>query len=143
MIMPPGAAWSSGREALIRRNMIASGALLAVIALPANLFAPHTSIPVHVWVLARDKSRHLPVGDTESVLFIDASKLGTQVPRQPCTLTAEDTDRISRRFHAWRMSPPATPDEPGFSRSVSHAEIDQNDAIISGRSRNTICQTPM
>ncbi|MFJ2230868.1 N-6 DNA methylase [Streptomyces halstedii] len=133
MIMPPGAAWSGGREALIRRRMIASGALLAVIALPANLFAPHTAIPVHIWVLARDKSRHLPVGDTESVLFIDASRLGKQAPRQPCTLTAEDTDRISTRFHAWRLSPSATPDEPGFSRSVSHAEIDQNEGSLDPR----------
>jgi type I restriction enzyme M protein len=133
MIMPPGAAWSSGREAGIRRDMIASGALLAVMALPANLFAPHTAIPVHIWVLARDKSRHLPVGETESVLFIDASRLGKQVSRQPCILTTEDTDRISTQFHAWRLSPSATPNEPGFSRSVSHTEIDQNEGSLDPR----------
>ncbi|GCB92555.1 type I restriction endonuclease subunit M [Streptomyces noursei] len=133
VVMPPGAAWSSGQEAMIRKNMLAGGALMAVIALPANLFAPYTAIPVHVWVLARNKAHHLPVGDAESVLFIDASSLGTQVPRQRCTLTAEDTGRISERFHAWRLSPLATPDEVGFSRSVSHDEIVHNDGSLDPR----------
>ncbi|MER7463973.1 N-6 DNA methylase [Streptomyces sp. NPDC097981] len=132
VIMPPRAAWSNGREAEIRRRMIAGGALLAIIALPPNLFT-HTSIPVHIWILARDKSRHVPVGDENAVLFIDASRLGTQVPRQPRALTAEDTERISSRFHAWRRTPRATPDEPGFSRSVAHEEILENDGSLDPR----------
>ena len=132
MIMPPRAAWSAGREAEIRRRMIASGALFGIIALPPNLFT-HTSIPVHIWMLARDKSRHLPIDDTNAVLFIDASRLGTQVPRQPRALTAEDVERISSRLHAWRRSPRATPDEPGFSRSVAHEEILENDGSLDPR----------
>jgi type I restriction enzyme M protein len=132
MIMPPRAAWSDGREAEIRRRMIASGVLFGIIALPPNLFT-HTSIPVHIWMLARDKSRHLPIDDTNTVLFIDASRLGTQVPRQPRALTAEDVERISSRLHAWRRSPRATPDEPGFSRSVAHEEILENNGSLDPR----------
>ncbi len=132
MIMPPRAAWSNGREAEIRRRMIARGALLGIIALPPNLFT-HTSTPVHIWMLARDKSRHLPAGEANAVLFIDASRLGSQAPRQPRVLTAEDIERISSRLHAWRRSPRATPDEPGFSRSVAHEEIFENDGSLDPR----------
>ncbi|MFB6717064.1 N-6 DNA methylase [Streptomyces sp. NPDC056358] len=126
LIMPPGAAFARGRESEIRRGMLVGGALLAVVALPANLFA-HTTVPVHLWLLARDKSRHVPVGETDSVLFIDASRLGTQAPRQTRVLGPADRERIIGRFHAWLRSPRATPDDPGFSCSVPYGEILEND----------------
>jgi type I restriction enzyme M protein len=133
VIMPPGAAWSiNDREAAIRREMIARGALLGVIALPPNLFV-NTSVPVDVWVLARDKSRHLPTGDADAVLFIDARRLGTQVPRRPRVLTSDDVERISNSFHVWRRSPRTTLSEPGFSRSVRHEEILENDGKLDPR----------
>lgn len=132
MIMPQGAAWSNGRQAEIRKRMIAAGAVLAIVALPPHLFYG-TSVPVHIWMLARDKSRQLPPGDANDVLFIDASRLGTQAPRQPRVLSAEDIERISRRIHAWQRSPRATPEEPGFSRSVAHEEILENDGSLDPR----------
>jgi type I restriction enzyme M protein len=132
MVMSRGAAWSEGPEAQIRQRMIARGALLAMIALPENLFT-HTNVPVHVWILARDKSRHLPASDANAVLFIDAGGLGTQVPRQPRALTAEDVERITSRYRAWRHSPRTTPDEPGFSRSVPHDEILKNEGNLDPR----------
>jgi type I restriction enzyme M protein len=132
MIMPQRAAWSDGREAEIRSRMITSGVVLGIIALPPNLFAG-TAVPVHIWILARDKSRHLPIDDTNAVLFIDASRLGTQAPRRRRVLTAEDIERNSSRFHTWRRSPRATPDEPGFSRSVTHEEILENDDSLDPR----------
>lgn len=122
MIMPPRASWSGGREAEIREAMIDGGAPLSIIALPPNLFA-HTSISVHLWIVARDKSRQLPSGDANEILFIDASQLGTQEPRQPLLLTTEDRERISGRFHSWLRSPRGTPADPGFARSVTHKEI--------------------
>ncbi|RST11643.1 restriction endonuclease subunit M/S [Streptomyces sp. WAC05374] len=129
VIMPSGAASARGRSAEIRKALLAEGALLAVVALPADLFS-HTTVPVHLWLLARDKSRHVPVDETQSVLFIDASRLGTQAPRRACELGPADRDRISGRFHAWLRSPRATPDEPGFSCSVSHDEILENDGCL-------------
>lgn len=131
MIMPLRAAWSGG-EAEIRRRMIDRGAILGIIALPPNLFT-RTAVPVHIWLLARDKSRHLPVGDANAVLFIDASRLGTQTPRQSRVLTAQDIERIGGRLHTWRRSPRATPDETGFSRSVTHEEIRENDGSLDPR----------
>lgn len=132
MVMPPAAAWSGGREAEIRRRMIAGNAILAVIALPSRMFT-HTSIPVHVWILARDKSLHLPAEGVDSVLFIDASRLGVQAPRKRVELTDADQERISSRYHAWLRSPHTTPDEVGFSRSVTHDEIFTNAGSLDPR----------
>ncbi|MFE6716133.1 N-6 DNA methylase [Streptomyces albidoflavus] len=125
LIMPSGAASRLGREAQIRREMLAGGALLAVVALPSRLFS-ETDVPVHLWLLARDKSRHLPAGEAESVLFIDASRLGTQAPRQRHELGPADRERVSGRLQAWLRSPRETPDEPGFSCSVPHRAILEN-----------------
>ncbi|MFE6162470.1 N-6 DNA methylase [Streptomyces sp. NPDC056486] len=126
LIMPSGAASARGREAEIRKRMLTGGALLAVVALPANLFA-HTTVPVHLWLLARDKTRHVPTGETDSVLFVDASRLGVQGTRQEHVLGTAAREHIVSRFHAWLRSPRATADEPGFSRSVSYGEILEND----------------
>ena len=129
MIMPRQAAWSGGRETEIRKAMINSRALMGIIALPPHLFT-HTTVPVHIWILARDKARQLPAGDRNAFLFINASQLGTQLPRRPRILTAQDAERIVSRFRQWRQSPRATPDEPGFSRSVPHEEILENDGNL-------------
>ena len=126
LIMPTGAASARGREGEIRRGMLVGGALLAIVALPANLF-PRTTVPVHLWLLARDKTRHVPTGEPDSILFIDASRLGTQVPRQARVLGPAERERIVSRFQAWLRSPGATTDEPGFSRSVPYQEILEND----------------
>jgi len=133
LVMPPRAAWSdNGREAAIRRRMVTEGALLGIIALPSNLFT-HTSIPVHIWVLARDKSRHLPPGAADQVLFINASRFGSQEHRKARVLSPEDIEQVSSQFAAWRKSPRETPDEPGFSRSVSLSEILANEASLDPR----------
>lgn len=126
VIMPAGAASARDRSARIRQGMLAGGALLAVVALPADLFS-HTNVPVHLWLLARDASRHFPAGETGSVLFVDASRLATQTPHGAHAISPADRDRISGRFHAWLRSPRETLDEPGFSCSVSYDEILENE----------------
>jgi type I restriction enzyme M protein len=130
MIMPPAAAWSSGREAQIRKNMLADNVIRGIIALPQNLFT-HTSVAVHIWILDKIEQQS-PIAGTNPVLFIDASRLGTQAPRQQRVLAAEDVDRISSRFHAWQRSQTSS-DEPGFSRSVSHEEILNKDGNLDPR----------
>ncbi|MFB4193922.1 N-6 DNA methylase [Streptomyces carpaticus] len=132
VIMPSRAAWSDGSEAMIRTGMVKGGALLGIIALPAQLFF-HTSVPVHIWVLARDSCAQLPRGREDSVLFIDAGRLGTQTPRQPRVLSEEETARISGRFHEWLRSPYAIADEPGFSRAVAREEILENGGSLDPR----------
>jgi type I restriction enzyme M protein len=132
MIMPPGATWAGGREAEIRKRMISKGALLGIVALPPKLFI-HTAIPVHIWLLSRADSSTLLSGDADTVLFIDASLLGTRVGRRAHTLGEEAVIRVSGRFHQWLHSSRETPDEPGFSRSVAREEILDNGGNLDPR----------
>ncbi|MFJ1752103.1 N-6 DNA methylase [Kitasatospora sp. NPDC088134] len=119
MVMPPSASWVGGSEGAIRRDMIARGAVLGIVALPPNLFL-NTTTAVHVWLLARDRAHH-PVG-SDGVIFVDAGRLGTQHPRQPRTLSEEETRRIVDRVGTWLRNG-GRGDEPGFSRVVAHADV--------------------
>lgn len=124
LVMPAGAASSlSPRDAAIRQGMIARGALLGVVALPPNLFS-HTSVAVHLWVLAHDASRLLPLGEADRVLFVDAGQLGSRQSRRTrVVLSPDDVARVGDRLHAWLRSPGSETDEPGFSRSVTRDEV--------------------
>ncbi|WP_196814700.1 type I restriction-modification system subunit M/S [Nocardia sp. BMG111209] len=133
IIMPSAAAWSSSAaEEAIRRRMVTHGAVLAIIALPPNLFH-QTSIPVHVWILAKDKARHLPAEDRDRILFIDAGEFGTQLPRQPRILAVAETERISSHFRQWLQSPRTNAGKPNFSRSITHKEILENGGNLDPR----------
>ncbi|MFF8725357.1 N-6 DNA methylase [Streptomyces sp. NPDC015171] len=126
IIMPTGAASTRGHGTEMRRAILAAHALLGVVALPAGMFS-HTAVPVHIWLLARDATHHLPAGEAGSVLFIDASRSGTQTPRGARVVGTAEIDRISATFRTWLRSPHANSDAPGFSRSVSYDEILAND----------------
>ncbi|MFF4344141.1 N-6 DNA methylase [Kitasatospora sp. NPDC001540] len=123
VVMPARAAWAGGAEASVRREMVARGAVLAVIALPTHLFAG-TNIAVHVWVLGRG-GRSRPAHRSDSVLLVDARNAGRRSSERPRVLSGEDVDRVSDRFRRW-FGGSEPMDEPGFSRSVSYAELIEN-----------------
>ncbi|MFQ3557353.1 N-6 DNA methylase [Streptomyces gramineus] len=123
VVMPARAAWAGGAEARIRREMVARGAVLAVVALPAHLFAG-TNIAVHVWVLGRGH-RSRSAYQSDSVILIDARGTGSRSSERPRVLSGEDVDRIADRFRLW-LGGSEEVDEPGFSRSVSYAELIEN-----------------
>lgn len=130
VIMPTGAASVGGPAAGIRRAMLDAGALLGIVALPPNLFS-HTEVPVHIWFLAREKTLHVPREEADSLLFIDASRLGTRAGRrQKLVLGEAERERITSRFRAWLRSPTTTPDEPGFSCSVPYEAIPRNEGCL-------------
>ncbi|MEU3756057.1 N-6 DNA methylase [Streptomyces olivoreticuli] len=131
VVMPARAAWAGGAEALIRREMVALGAVLAVIALPAHLFAG-TNIAVHVWVLGRGR-RSRPAHRNDSVILVDARSAGGRSSDRPCVLSGEDVDRIADRFRLW-LGTSDEVDEPGFSRSVAYAELIENAGNLDPRS---------
>ncbi|MFJ4595996.1 MULTISPECIES: N-6 DNA methylase [unclassified Kitasatospora] len=123
IVMPARAAWAGGAEARIRREMVALGAVLAVIALPAQLFSG-TNIAVHVWVLGRGR-RSRPVHRSDSVLLVDARSVGTRSSEQPRVLSGEDIERIADCFRRWHGTADEV-DESGLSRSVAYAELIEN-----------------
>lgn len=133
LVMPAGAAYSlSARDAAIRQGLIARRALLAVIALPPNLFS-HTSVAVHLWVLARDASRLVPHGTADRVLFVDAGSLGRRRPRRTRVLSQDDVTRVRDRLHAWLREPEHESDEPGFSCAATREEVLERGGVLDPR----------
>lgn len=68
IVLPHGVLFRGGAEGKIREKLVNSGAIYAVIGLPANLFY-NTSIPTVIMILKRDREDM-----SRDILFIDASK---------------------------------------------------------------------
>jgi type I restriction enzyme M protein len=84
-------------ESNIRRWLIESDWLEAIVALPLNLFY-NTGIATYVWVLSNKKPAHRK----GQVQLIDASQwfkpLRKNLGKKNCELAPEDIERISRTF---------------------------------------------
>lgn len=61
-----GPLFTGGRDAQVRANLVHSGWVDTIVALPPKML-PNTAIPLALWVLRRDPAR-------ESIRFIDASE---------------------------------------------------------------------
>lgn len=97
-------------EGKIRRNLIETNNIDAIIGLPANIFFG-TGIPTLIMVLKQHR-------DSDDVLIIDASK-GYVKDGKNNKLRACDIKRIADAIRARKPI-------PGFSRVVSRDEIRQN-----------------
>lgn len=128
----------SGGEGDIRRAMVESDAVDAMVALPGQLFYG-TQIPACLWILAKDKSNGVAKDATlrdrrGEVLFIDARKLGALVPgsRKQKELSEEEIGRIATAYHAWRGEAEAGTyeDVPGFCKSATLEEIAKHNFVL-------------
>ncbi|MFC6932588.1 N-6 DNA methylase [Actinomadura yumaensis] len=95
-IIMPNKAGNSGNksERAIRRNLVESGVVDCVIALPARLFTG-TAVPVSVWLL-----RH-PSSPCDSTLFLDARHMGAQNGSRR-TLSALDAETLLDAYRTHR-----------------------------------------
>lgn len=91
-------------ESNIRRYIIESDWLEAIVALPLNLFY-NTGIATYVWVLSNRK----PVHRRGKVQLIDATRwfkpLRKNLGKKNCELSAEDIERVSRAFLNFKETP--------------------------------------
>jgi SAM-dependent methyltransferase len=126
LLLPPAtAARPSGRR--VRGELIRSGAVRAVAALPAGAAAP-LHIGLHLWVLQRPEPG---APDRTSVLFVDAgtaredSFVGAPPPRRK--RESLDWDGISAKvlghWEAFRAPSRTSTDEPGVARAVPVVEL--------------------
>lgn len=86
VLQPRGTAVRGGAARRVREAMLKAGTVEAVVALPPNL-AWHTSIPLHLWILARDNES----ADPSRVLLVDESE-ATQL----------DVSAVAAALTAWR-----------------------------------------
>lgn len=111
IVLPHGVLFRSAAEGKIRRKLLESGMIDAVIGLPAGIFYS-TGIPTIILVLKKDKT-------DRNVFFIDASKEFTKGRNQN---TLEDK-HIERIFNCYLKRQ----DEDKFSHLATFEEIEENE----------------
>ncbi|SFL38611.1 N-6 DNA Methylase [Loktanella salsilacus] len=125
-------------EGEIRKSMVLSNAVDAIVALPGQLFFG-TPIAACLWILAKDRSNGTANGSKlrdrrNEVLFIDASSMGTLVSgsRKQKELSDDEIERVANTYHSWRGEKQVGPygDIPGFCVSANVEEIRKNDFIM-------------
>ncbi|KOV24894.1 restriction endonuclease subunit M [Streptomyces sp. XY431] len=125
-------------EGEIRAALVEADLVACMIALPGNLFRT-TAIPACLWFLTKDKTPQgaKALADRRGeVLFIDARAMGTMIDRTERILTAEDLEKISDTYHAWRGTESANKkglayeDAPGFCCSATLQEIAKHDHVL-------------
>ncbi|MFF9686546.1 N-6 DNA methylase [Streptomyces sp. NPDC014623] len=137
LLLPPAAASrASGRR--VRMELVRSGALRAVVALPPGAAAPF-HVGLQIWVLRLPE----PAGSAHtSVLFVDTSEAagaggdtatgggtrtggtasGTRAGRAPLNWTAL-TETALTQWSAFAKDPDAYADEPGTARAVPVVDL--------------------
>lgn len=111
IVLPHGVLFRGGEEGEIRKNLIESNNIDAIIGLPANIFFG-TGIPTIIMVLKQTRSN-------TDVLIIDASK-GFEKAGKNNKLRASDIKKIADTVAARKNI-------EKFSRVVSRDEIRQNE----------------
>jgi type I restriction enzyme M protein len=145
VLMPYGAGFAVGARAHdVRRELVEQGAVLAVVALPAQMF-PGTSIGVSVWLLRP------PTGRAAPVQLVDARQLGrpSGTPKPIHVLDPADIATIADtvkafdcrpnfsviaapdeiRDHGYSLHPPEYQDRT-LARTSAHAARAQLDALF-------------
>ncbi|MDD1523456.1 MULTISPECIES: type I restriction-modification system subunit M [Bradyrhizobium] len=112
-ILPHGVLFRGNAEADIRRALVRKGYIKGIIGLPANLFYG-TGIPACIVVVDKKGAQA-----RKGVFMIDASQ-GFMRDGPKNRLRAQDIHKIVDAFTK-------ALDIPGYSRSVSFAEIEKND----------------
>lgn len=111
IVLPHGVLFRGAAEGVIRKHLLESGSIYAVIGLPANIFF-NTSIPTCVVILKKNNTRR-------DVLFIDASKDFVKEKARN-KLSSENIEKI---FNAYKERK----DIEKYSHLASFEEIKEND----------------
>lgn len=111
IILPHGVLFRGGAEGKIRKALLESGAIDAIIGLPANIFYS-TGIPTTILILKKDK-------ESRDVLFIDASKEFTKARR----LNELEPEHIQKIIDTYK----SREDVEKYAHLASFSEIEEND----------------
>ncbi len=96
VLLPFGSLFRGGPEAEIRKAMITSGVVEAIVVLPPRL-RTDTSIPLAVWLMRSPEANE----KTDAILLVDASGLGDP-GRARYSLAEESIDRLVGLVRNWR-----------------------------------------
>ncbi len=128
-ILSNGALSADGTELAIRKKLLESGKVEAIVILPRKLFYS-TDISVTLWILNNNKKarvvekngeeRHYRDREQE-VLFFDMRQMGVPYEKKFIELSQADRDKVSQTYHAWQQEgwEETYSDEPEFCKSVA------------------------
>ena len=118
ILMPNGCTTSNTQDDYkIRKAMIESGKVEAILALPNKLFS-NVSISVQCWILNKAKTN-------TDILFINADEMGNLISRKIRVLEQSDIDKIVKAYRDFRSG--NLEDIPGFCKGASLEEIKSKD----------------
>jgi type I restriction enzyme M protein len=119
----------SGGEGDIRKTLIENDLVEVMLAFPGQLFT-NTQIPACIWFLTKNKKARGEFRDRSGeVLFLDVRNMGRMSSRVQKVLDPEDIAEIAGAVHKWRR-PDGYADQTGFCKSVSIANIESNDYVL-------------
>ena len=112
---------ATGGEDKIRKNIIKSDLVEAIVALPDKLFF-NTGIPASIWILNKNKPQK------GKILFIDARDIGEMIDRKQRKLIESDIKEISDTFHKFRKG--ENVDKKGVYKVVTLEDIEKENFIL-------------
>lgn len=122
---------NTSNEGEIRKNMLESDLVDAIVALPDKLFYS-TGIPVSLWILNRNKERNPNFRNRKhEVLFIDGRNLGKMIDRRHRELEQGDIKKIADVYHNWRSI-----DNAKIEEDMSHIPIAAEEGAVYGSYEN-------
>lgn len=118
ILMPNGATTSNTTDDYkIRKAMIESGKVDAILALPNKLFS-NVSISVQCWVFNKAKTN-------TDILFVNADSMGKLISRKIRILEQEDINKIVKAYKDFENG--TLEDVPGFCKGAKLEEIIEKD----------------
>lgn len=118
ILMPNGATTSNTQDDYkIRKAMIESGKVEAILALPNKLFS-NVSISVQCWVLNKAKTN-------TDILFINADNMGKLISRKIRVLKEADINKIVKAYKDFQAG--NLEDVPGFCKGAKLDDIISKD----------------
>jgi len=130
-VISKGTFNSSGDEFEIRKKLIESGVIEAIILLPAKLFYT-TDISASIWILNKNKQeRELLKNGVEinyrnrvnEVLFLDLRQMGTPFEKKYVEFTEDTRQKIVNTIHNWQIKDGDYKDIPEYCYSATIEEI--------------------
>ena len=119
IVVTAGALFRGGAEGKIRKNIILSDTIEAVISLPSGLYSS-TSIPVNLIVFNKNKVEERK----NKILFIQANELYTEKGRMKRVLSEEAIQQITDAFQSGT-------EINEFSKFVHHSDLIEDNLNVS------------
>ena len=134
-LMSNGALSADGKELSIRRRLIETDKVEAIIILPRDLFYT-TDISVTMWILNNNKKKRVVTKNGEEIhyrdregeiLFMDLRQKGVPFEKKYVELDQATRDAVVDTYHCWQREgyEQTYKDIPEYCRSVSRDEIER------------------